>query len=235
MPPIGELRILLPVDVSSTEPPTLAVLDVLRPFEVVLLGYFPVPDQAEPALLKHEYEDEAGARLDRVAAGRPDLIERLVFTHDRGATIDRVADQYDCDAVLTAGDTDHLDRILVPVRGDHNIDRIASVVAGLLDGSEATATFFHSVDEDGERGQAEELLRGAIEAVTAHGVDGGRLDWSVSAAGDPHGNIVDVAGDYDLVVFGETEPSLRDRIMGETLSATIDRLTVPALVVRDVE
>ena len=44
MPPIGELTILVPVDVSAAEPPTLSVLDVLRPFEVVLLGYFPVLD-----------------------------------------------------------------------------------------------------------------------------------------------------------------------------------------------
>ena len=235
MPPIGELRILIPVDVSSTEPPTLAVLDVLRPFEVVLLGYFPVPDQAEPALLKHEYEDSATATLEGIAEGRPSLTEVLVFTHDRQATIDRVADQHECDAVLSAGDTDHIDRILVPVRGDANVDRIVSVVAGLLDGSEATATFFHAVDEAGDVEQAEDLLRSAVEAVRATGVDADRLDWSVSSAADPHGDIVDVAEDYDLVVFGETEPSLRDRIIGGTLSDTIDRLTVPALVVRDVE
>lgn len=235
MPPTGELRILLPVDVSESATPDLAALDVLRPFEIVLLGYFPVPDQAEPALLKHEYEDSARDRLDAIAAGRPDVTEVLVFTHDREATIDRVADQHDCDAVLTAGDAERIDRILVPVRGDANLERIVSVVAGLLDGSDATATFFHSVSDDGEGSQGEFLLRGAVERVIEFGIDADRVDWELSAEGDPRRDIAAVAADYDIVVFGETEPSLRERIIGDTLAAIIDRLAVPALVVRDVE
>jgi nucleotide-binding universal stress UspA family protein len=202
---------------------------------VVLLGYFPVPDQAEPAHIKLEYEDEAAATLDAIADGRGDVTEVLVFTHDREATIDRVADEYDCDAVLTLGDTDHIDRILVPVRGDHNVDRIVSVVAGLLEGGDATATFFHSVDEDSDASQGESLIRGMVDRVTGYGIEADRLDWTLSEAGDPRGEIAARGESYDLVVFGETEPSLTERIIGDTLSAILDRLEVPALVVRDVE
>jgi len=235
MPPIHELTILIPIDISESEPPGLDVLDVLSPFEVVLLGYFPVPDQAAPALIKHEYGDEARARLDTIAAGRTDVHEVLVFTHDREATIDRVADQHDCDAVLTAGDTDHIDRILVPIRGDANIERIVSVVAELLREGDATATLFHSVSEDGESSQGEFLLRGAAERLTEYGIEADRVEWQLSEAGNPYRDIVTLGAEYDLVVLGETEPSLRERIIGDVLSRIIDEIEVPALIVRDVE
>lgn len=235
MPPIGELTILVPVDISEPEPPALEVLDLLRPFEVILLGYFPVPDQAEPALIKHEYEDEAGARLDKITEGRNEVTDILVFTHDREATIDRVADQYDCDAVLTAGDTDHIDRILVPIRGDANVERIVSVVTELLRGSHATATFFHSVSEDVESSQGEFLLRGTVERVTDYGIEKDRVDWQITQGGDPYRDIVALEEEYDIIILGETEPSLRERIIGDVLSRIIDEIEIPALIVRDVE
>lgn len=235
MPPIGELTILVPVDISETEPPALEVLDHLRPFEVILLGYFPVPDQADPALIKHEYEAEAATRLDTIAANRNDVTDVLVFTHDREATIDRVADQYDCDAVLTAGDTDHIERILVPIRGEVNIERIVSVVAELLRGSHATATFFHSVDGETDPDQAEFLLRGTVERVTEYGIDEKRIDWQITDGGDPFEEIVTAGEQHDIVVLGETEPSLRERIIGDVLSRIIDEIAIPALIVRDVQ
>ena len=234
MPPVGDLTILLPVDVSADDPPALDVLDVLRPFEVVLLGYFPVPDQAEPALIKHEYEDDAAALLDALAADRPDVTDVLVFTHDRRATVDRVADEYDCDAILTTGDTDHIDRILVPIRGDANVERIVSVVAGLLEGSDATATVFHATTDDVDHGGGEFLLRGTIDRLTDYGIAPDRVDWELVTDGDPAEAIVATATPYDLVVLGETEPSLRERIIGDLLSTIIDDVEPPTLIARDV-
>jgi nucleotide-binding universal stress UspA family protein len=232
---VGDLRILVPIDVSETEQPALGVIDRLGPVEVVLLGYFPVPDQAEPALLREEYGPEAAERLDAVAADHGDPAEVLVFTHDREATIDRVADEYGCAAVLTGGETESVDRVLVPLRGDVNLDRILSVVADLLLAGEETATLFHSVAEDADPSEGELLLMGAVDRLVEYGVDRDRVDWRLAEGGDPRADIVELGGEYDLVVLGETEPSLRERIIGEVLSGIIDGLEVPALVVRDVE
>lgn len=235
MPPIGDLTILVPLDISEADPPPLEVLDLLRPFEVVLLGYFPVPDQAEPALIKHEYEAEAAARLDGLSEGRGEMTEVLVFTHDREATIDRVAAEYDCDAVLTVGKATEINRILVPVRGDANLERIVSVAAGLLDGSDATLTLFHSVDDDTEPTQGEFLLRGTVERLTEYGIDEERIDRQLSEDGDFHSNILGLVDAYDLILLGESEPSLRERIIGDVLSRIIDDIEIPALIVRNVE
>ncbi|SEL80180.1 universal stress protein [Haloferax larsenii] len=232
---IGELRILVPVDVSGTEPPPLDVIDYLGAVEVVLLGYFPVPDQAEPALLRDQYGPKATDRLDTVADEHGNPAEVLVFTHDHEATIDRIADEYDCDAVLTAGRSTAVDRVLVPLRGDVNLDRILAVVADLLLAGNETATLFHSVAEDADPTQGELLLMGAVDRLVEYGVDRDRLDWRLSEGGDPQTDIVELGAAYDLVVLGETDPSLRERIIGDVLSAIVDALDVPALIVRDVE
>lgn len=235
MPPVAELTILVPVDVSSSAAPALEVLDFLQPYEVVLLGYFPVPDQAEPAHLKDEFEAEAAARLSEIADGRDNLQEVLVFTHDREATIDRVADQFGCDAVLAAGETEGIDRILVPIRGDVNLDRIMSVVANLLHASAATVTVFHSVAEGGDSSQADALLQEAIDGLVEQGIARERIDHQLAEDGDPHDRIADLGTEHDIVVLGESEPSLRERIIGSFLSRILDETEIPALVVRDVQ
>ena len=232
---LGDLRILIPVDVSEADLPPLGVLDHLGAVEVVLLGYFLVPDQAEPALIRDQYGSDAADRLDAVAAEHGSPTEVLVFTHDREATIDRIADEYDCEAVLTAGRTTVVDRILVPLRGDVNLDRVLAVVADLLLAGEESATLFHSVAEDADPSHGELLLVGAVDRLVEYGVDRDRVDWRLSEGGDPAADIVELGGEYDLVVLGETEPSLRDRIIGDVLSAVVDALDVPALIVRDVE
>jgi nucleotide-binding universal stress UspA family protein len=232
---LGDLRILIPVDVSEADLPPLGVLDHLGAVEVVLLGYFLVPDQAEPALIRDQYGSDAADRLGAVAAEHGGPTEVLVFTHDREATIDRIADEYDCEAVLTAGRATGVDRVLVPLRGDVNLDRVLAVVADLLLAGEESATLFHSVAEDADPSQGELLLAGAVDRLVEYGVDRDRVDWRLSEGGDPATDIVELGGEYDLVVLGETEPSLRDRIIGDVLSAVVDALDVPALIVRDVE
>jgi nucleotide-binding universal stress UspA family protein len=236
---VGNLTVLVPVDVSTAEPPALKVIDHLGDVRVVLLGYFPVPDQAEPAMVRDQHGAEAVARLDAVAADHGGLAETLVFTHDREATIDRIADEYDCDAVLTGGTADDpptdVERVLVPLRGDVNLDRILAVVGDLLLAGEETATLFHAVAPDADPTEGELLLDGAVDRLVEYGVDRDRLDWRLSEGEDPSGDIVALGAEYDLVVLGETEPSLVDRIIGGLLGDIVDALEPPALIVRDVE
>jgi nucleotide-binding universal stress UspA family protein len=232
---LGDLTILVPVDVSEAELPPLDVLDHLGVVEVVLLGYFPVPDQAEPALVRDQHGSTAAERLDAVAAGYATHDEVLVFTHDREATIDRIADECDCNAVLTAGRATTVDRVLVPLRGDVNLDRILGVVADLLFAGDETATLFNSVPEDTNPSQGELLLMGAVDRLVEYGVDRDRIDWRLGEGGDPQTDIAELGREYDLVVLGETDPSLRERIIGDVLSGIADALDGPALIVRDVE
>lgn len=238
MPFTGDSTILVPVDVSATEPPDRSILEFLRPVDLVVLGYYPVPKQTAPAHLKEDHESEAVARLDDIAADfestEHEVEEVLVFTKDRQDTIDRIADQYDCDAVLVPGESRSVERILVPLRGDVNLDRILSLVADLLETSDATVTLFHSVPAGDDSNQGEYILRGAADRLREVGIDEERVSWELSTAGDVESEILTLADDHDLVILGETEPSLRDRIIGTTLTPILDKLSRPAIIVRDV-
>jgi nucleotide-binding universal stress UspA family protein len=227
--------ILVPVDVSDDEALPAAVLDVLGAVDIVLLGYYPVPSQAAPAQLKHEHEADAAAELERIAERfvDADVEEILVFTHDAKETIDRVADEYDCDAVLTPGEADSIDRILAPIRGVENLDRILSLVSDLLRASEASVTFFHSRDEDDDSDHGETLLDEAVERLLESGIDESRISRRFSDSEDTSADIVTAGSEFDVVILGETEPSLRERILGAVPTRVVNETDRPTFVVRD--
>ena len=239
MPLTGESTILVPVDVSETEPPDQVLFELLKPVNIVVLGYYPVPQQTAPAHLKEDHETEAHERLQNIVQqftrADHEVADVLVFTKDRRDTIDRIADEHDCDAIFVPGDTDAVERILVPLRGDVNLERIVTLVGNLVRVSDASVTLFHSVPEGTDPSQGEFILRGAADRLSEEGVSRDRIDWQLAEGGSPKQEIIDLAENYDLVILGESEPSLRDRNLGSTvLTPILNTIDKPAIVVRDI-
>jgi len=230
--------VLVPINAAEAETPPVALVDLLHPLRLVVLGYYPVPDQASPEQLRTEYEAEATEAVTNVteqfADYGADVESVVVFTRDRSETIDRVADEHDVDAVLTAGSVgETLEQVLVPLRGDETLDRIVEFVGNLLRESAATATFYNVSDDEDEAARAELVLRGACDRLAEGGIDPDRLDWRQERAESPGDAIVDAAGAYDLLVVGESEPSLRERILGNVTGNVIEGTAHPVLVVRN--
>jgi nucleotide-binding universal stress UspA family protein len=239
MPLSGDSTILVPVDVSGDDPPAQSLIDLCRSVEVVLLGYYPVPDQVTPAQLKQDHESDATATLEAIAdefrTSGIEVTDVLVFTHDREDTIDRVANEYGCDAVLTVGEAGRIERVLVPVRGDTNLEQIVSLLADVMRTNDVSITFFHSVVEDSDPSHGEFLVRGAVDRLDEAGIDRERIDWQLSDEESPHDEIIELAREYDLLVLGETKPSLRERILGTVPSRVVDEVDRPAFIVRDID
>lgn len=239
MPLGGDSSILVPVDVSGDSLPAQPLIDLCRSVDVVLLGYYPVPDQVAPAQLRQDYESEATATLaemaDEFRASGIDITDVLVFTHDRTDTIDRVANEHACDAVLTPSEVERIKRVLVPVRGDTNLERIVSLLAGIMRMSDVSVTFFHSVAEDSDPSHGEFLVRGAVDRLDEAGIQRERIDWQLSDEESPHDEIIELAREYDLLVLGETKPSLGERILGTVPTRIVDAVNKPAFIVRDVD
>jgi nucleotide-binding universal stress UspA family protein len=238
--PLGDdSTILIPIDVSTDSYPAQSLVDLCRSVEVVLLGYYPVRDQVTPAQVKQERESEAAATLEEIAdvfrTSSIDVTETLVFTHDRQDTIDHVAKEYGCDAVLTLGDADRIERILVPIRGDTNPERIVALLGAVMRASDASVTFFHSVMEDSDPSHGEFLVRGAVDRLAQAGIDRDRIDWRLSDEESPHDEVVELGKEYDLLILGETKPSLRNRILGTVPTRIADELDKPAFIVRDID
>jgi hypothetical protein len=141
---------------------------LLGPARVVVLGGYPVPDQAAPDQLREEYQEEAKAGMEPVVRAFAERgIEHesiLVFTRDRVQTQDRIANEYDCDAVFIPGHVESLDRVLVSLKDEQNMFRVLEVVGLLM-----------------ESGHPEVTCRPRSSAGR-----GGRCSWSgTSTAQDP--------------------------------------------------
>lgn len=228
--------VLLPVDVNEPASPPGGLIDLLGPHRVVVLGYGTVPDQTPTEQYEAEFGDAARERIGAVVdefEGENDIISTVVFTRDRSQTVDRVAEEYGADAVVTPGEIDgELDEILVPIKGDLNIVRLVEFTGRLLTNSEASVTVFHVADSDADEERAEFLLRGACDKLREYGVDPDRVGWKQERSGSAAKTIAATAEEYDLLVIGESEPSLRQRILGGVTGRVSDRTSRPTLVVR---
>ena len=239
MPLGGSSSILVPIDISASNLPAQPLTDLCRSVDVVLLGYYPVPDQVAPAQLRQDHGSDATETLGEIAdefrTRDIDVTEELVFTHDRQDTIDRVADKYGCDAVLTLGEVRQIERVLVPLRGDTNLEQIVSLLVDIMRMSDVSITFFHSVVEDSDPSHGESLVRGAVDRLDEAGIDRERINWQLSDKPSPNDEIIELAREYDLLVLGETNPSLRERILGTVPSRVVDEVDKPSFIMRNIE
>lgn len=238
MPDTNAPTILVPVDVSTEERPPPELLELLDPATVVLVGWYPVPDQTALEQMRDEHEAEAVERIESVAADldAADVRTLVVFTRDRAETVDRVADDHDAEAVLVPRDVRTVERVFVPIRGDVNLDAILSFVGALLEESSASVTLFHASPEGQEDPSVgEALLRGAADELEDAGVDADRIATENVTTAAPVDAIVDAGANHDVLVIGESEPSLVESILGDVPSRIIERSTRPVLVVRDVD
>jgi len=231
--------VLVPVDVSTDERPDRDLLGLLLPARVVLVGWYPVPDQTALEQMQDEHEDEAVERIEAIAAEFPDGsdVETLVvFTRDRSETVDRVGREFDAEVVVIPEAVRLVERVLVPIRGDVNLDRILSVVGSLLEESDATVTLFHAAPAGAEDPTVgETLLRGAADRLVDDGLDPDRVDTTTVESESPVADIVDAAKNHDVLIMGETKPSLVEHILGDVPTQVIERAGRPVLVVRNVD
>jgi nucleotide-binding universal stress UspA family protein len=230
--------VLIPIDAAETEDLPTALVGTLAPLQIVVLGYYPVPSQAAPEQVRSNRGDEATAAVEDAVsqfADRGAEVESVVvFTHNKDETVDRIAAEYDVDAVLTPGDyAEELTRVLVPMRGDEDLDRIISFIIDLMRQSDITVTLYNLAESDEEASRGELLLRGARDQLAENGVDPERVEWQVDRGDSPADAIVATAQEHDVLIVGESQPSLRERILGRTTGRVIGRVDQPVLAVRD--
>lgn len=96
---------LVSLELPDPEPVAPRLARGLADFKVILLGFFEVPDQTTPEQAREQFEGEAESVLDAAAAeafeaGATVVKQRLVFTADVLETLERVAAEEGCDAVL---------------------------------------------------------------------------------------------------------------------------------------
>lgn len=230
------------VDVSMPDPPPVPppLLDLLGSLRVVLVGWFHVPEQTAPEQARDQFGEEAAASLQRVAQSFQDagaeVTSRLVFTGNKLDTLSRISAEESCDAVYLAGPVDTLKHILVPLRGRPNLNTLAPFVADLVKDDTARVTLMHVLEDAEEEANVREtVLVPFRERVEALDIDAGLIVTDVTEADDPAEAIIRRSAEFDVVVLGESEPTIREILFGTVPERIATEAETPVIVVRHAE
>ena len=69
--------------------------------------------------------------------------------------------------------------------------------------------------------------------MATEGIDPDSVDWRAEINSSVTDAIIESVAEYDLLVVGESEPSLTERILGDVIDEVIDQSTNPLSIVRD--
>ncbi|OAQ52366.1 hypothetical protein HTG_12140 [Natrinema mahii] len=229
-------RVLLPVDVLEGESVPRTLVDAFASIPVVLLGYRELPDQTGTEQARDQYGDRMRAELaERRTVFEDagcDVTSRLAFTHSRLKTFERVAVEESCDAVLVCNPAPVLETVLVAVRSDVNVEHIARLLCTVLADTTLSVTLFHVAADEAERDAGAELLEAARSELVTEGFDDERIDSTVVVDDSPTAAILDAAADYDLLVLGESRPSIRRFVFRDRVERLARGTVDPVLVIR---
>jgi hypothetical protein len=228
--------VLVPLRVLEGESVPAALVETLAPVPVLLLGYHVVPEQTAPGQARMQFEERAQGELDDlrasfVAAGGS-AETRLVFTHDARTTVERVAVEEGAGSILLCNPAPSVDRVLVAVAAAISLDRIADAVAPLVVGSDLPVTVYHAAGTDADAEATAPLLSDLARKLVERGVDGDAVTRRVDVTDTPIHDVSALAGEFDLVVLGESEPELLDRVFGDRTERVAEESLTPTLVVR---
>lgn len=228
--------ILVPVRVLEGESIPEGIPELLANAHVVLAGYHVVPDQTATDQARSQFEDQARRRLDDFAAmfehSGATVESRLVFTHDGQQTIDRLSAEHDCLAVLIPNATRPIENVLVSVRGIVGVDRFVRLVSGLFGSSDVGITLYHVIEENETKEDAEILLEGVATQLSEAGVDPDSIDIRTERDGDSRELIVETADDHDVIVMGESDPSVTTLLFGMSAEQIARQFLGPVLVIQ---
>jgi len=228
--------VLIPIRVLEGESIPDGVPTLLSDANVVLLGYHVIPEQTAPGQAKMQFEERATARLDELEALFEDagatVNRRLVFTHQAQKTINRLSHEEDCLAVLIPDTVAEMDDVLVAVRGTVGIDRLARLVDGVFAGTGATVTLYHVAREGESDADAQTLLDGLADRLTDNGFDDDRIETRIEREQDPVDAIIDATVDFDVLVMGESDPTLATFVFGLPVDQVAEQFLGPVFVVQ---
>jgi nucleotide-binding universal stress UspA family protein len=227
-------KILIPVRVLEGQTVPEPLVEFLAPAEVVVLGYHVLPDQTPTEQGSMQFEDRAQEAVEDIASGFREsgggVETRVVFTHDRDQTVERVAEEVGATAMLLPNPTGEVDDVLVAVRGKIDVARLVDLVAVLLAAADGQVTLW------GVKGggyDAESAVQRADATLEQRGFDPGRITVETSDSETPIYDIVARTAEFDVVVMGEGGPPVLSALFGDDAERVAEGAVAPVLVVRD--
>lgn len=234
--------LLIPIVFPDPEPYPLTdpYIEGLNGFDIVLFGYWEVPDGTSPEAARDAHETEAEAVLYETAAdfshAGASTDVQLHFGRagaEEDALQDRIAEEADADGVLIPRRLSMLNNVLVPLRDDRKLDEVVDFVSAFDPETIFVVELYHAAHDASDVGEAETMLEAVKRTLLDRGFSESDLEVTVEVHADAGAAIVDRARNHNIVVMGETE-ELDDetRFLGPVYRVIAERTDTPIVVIR---
>lgn len=228
-------KLLIPINLESLQELSPELIKITESLDLLLLGYWQVPEQSSPEQVQKQHGEEARDRLDGLARefDTQDSFwdQQVVFSAKVGKTIDEVARSEDCDAILTPRPLKAIDHILVVLRDDIAYERLQKFLADLITDYKASLTLIFFADAD-DHSEKELLLEGLKKRLDEESFKEATIDYETVDTKNLTKNILKRSEDCDLLVIGQTSPKLLAKFVATTDEKVAGGANKPVIVVR---
>jgi nucleotide-binding universal stress UspA family protein len=239
---VSRPTILIPVVFPDPTPYPLTdmPLEELTGFDIVLSGYWEVPENRSVEEVREAHQTDADAVLYDMAAqfsraGAPTDIQ-LQFGPAGAARRDhqsQVAEETAADGILLADRLSSFHNILVPLRDVRHQEEVVEFVSTFAPDDLFVVELYHVSTDKTDVSAAQEMLQPVKDLLLKRGFSESDVEITVEVARDVKAAIAAKARDYNLVVMGETEePDAEGELFGPVcrfIAAEADR---PIIVVQ---
>ncbi|MFT4944688.1 MAG: nucleotide-binding universal stress UspA family protein, partial [Halovenus sp.] len=159
----------------------------------------------------------------------------LIFDHDRVEARHQIARDDGADAVLLPGGANTLGKVLVAARRTQNVEKKMSTLLNTVDRDDLISLdLIHIADETVPEGEKEgkRILTEMKSVLEELGVPSVQIEQEVRTGDDVAFELNRASRDYDLLVLGETEQDIGDKIFGPVAEYVVDDRDVPVLITR---
>jgi nucleotide-binding universal stress UspA family protein len=123
--------------------------------------------------------------------------------------------------------------LFAPADDERLTSRVRSVFPGEGDSpAEVNITLFHVAEGDETDEDVEMLLDGIANRLTEEGLSPDQVDTGVARGEDPQDAIVDASDNYDVIVMGESDPSVTTFLFGKTADQVAKQYLGPVFVLQ---
>lgn len=229
-------RILIYVDCSEDIEYEQIPIELFSALDVILLGIYPVSDQATPEQTRDNFGDEAEETIqlavDHFALSDVDPETMIRYTSEPVETMNDIAKEFSCDAILTPGKFDSLDRILIPVKGTEHAESMTTFICDLLKESPKNVTLIGFVTDKGSESDRHSHLEQFENDLEDGGLADDKIEIRTEVVDHVADALIETIQQYDLAVLGESEPELKDVAVGNVHENVLNNTVVPLITIR---
>lgn len=228
--------VLVPIEFPDPDPLPSTFIEGLTDCKVILLGVYEFPGDSSPDE-RQRREIEAYQVLYNIAADfvhGGELAEvELVMGENVGDAPTTVAEDRDVDALLVPNPITTLGHVLVAIREEKFVGPIVDFVSTLNQDVLLHTQLLHVAESEDDVAAGEQLLSEVKRQLVDAGYSRAGVDAEVVVSDDPPFAISQAASDNDMIVMGETQSPVTERVFGKTYDSIAERTEVPIIVVRD--